>query len=132
MPEENINVVRASAELWNRGKVDELMATFADDAEFESAPGFIDGGPLKGHAEIRGFFERLHDSWRPGDTVALGELREAGDKVMFSFRWRAIGDVSGIETSSEWVAVDTFRDGLCVRMQIFSDLDEARAAAGLS
>jgi ketosteroid isomerase-like protein len=44
MPEENINVVRASAELWNRGKVDELMATFADDAEFEPAPGFIDGG----------------------------------------------------------------------------------------
>jgi len=72
MPEENINVVRASAELWNRGKVDELMATFADDAEFEPAPGFIDGGPLKGRAEIRGFFERLHDSSRPGGTVALG------------------------------------------------------------
>ena len=44
MSEENVNVVRASVELWNRGKVDELIATFSDVAEFEPAPGFIDGG----------------------------------------------------------------------------------------
>jgi hypothetical protein len=51
---------------------------------------------------------------------------------MFSFRWRAIGDVSGIETSSEWIAVDTFRDGVIVRMQLFSDPDDALDAVGLS
>ena len=107
-----------------------MLETFSDNAEFQPAPGFIEGEALKGREEIRAFFERLHDSWRPGDTVALGDLREVGDKVMFSFRWRATGDVSGIETSSEWIAVDTFRDGLCVGMQIFSDLDDARAAAG--
>jgi ketosteroid isomerase-like protein len=130
MSEENVNLVRLSVELWNRGKVEELVETFSEDAEFEPAPGFVEAENVKGRDEIRRFFDRLHDSWRPGDTVALGELREIGDSVMFSFRWRAIGDVSGIETSSEWIAVDTFRDGRCVRMQIFSDVDDARAAAG--
>jgi hypothetical protein len=62
----------------------------------------------------------------------LGEVREAGDKVMFSFRWRATGKVSGIETTSEWIAVDTLRDGVVVRMQIFSERDQALEAAGLS
>src|SRR4026208_7322 len=98
MSEENVNIVRRSVELWNRGKLEALVETFSDDAEFHPAPGFIEGENVNGREEILAFFERLHDSWRPGDTVALGELREFGDKVMFWFRWRATGDVSGIET----------------------------------
>ena len=73
------------------------------------------------------------ESVRPATTtVTLGEFREADDKVMFSFRWRAIGDVSGIETSSEWIAVDTFCAEVIVRMQIFSDSVDALDAVGLS
>jgi ketosteroid isomerase-like protein len=132
MSQENVEVVRRSVDLWNSGDVEALVAAFSDDAELEPAPGFVEGGKLVGRNGLRHFFERLHEAWRPGDTVTLGEFREAGDKVMFSFRWQAIGDVSGIETSSEWIAVDTFRDGVVVRMQIFSDRDEALEAVGLS
>ena len=132
MSRENVELVRRSVDLWNSGDVDALVATFSDDAELQPAPGFIEGGTLVGHDGIRHFFERLHEAWKPGDTVTLGEFREAGDKLMFSFRWRAIGDVSGIETSSEWIAVDTFRDGVIVRMQIFTDRNDALDAAGLS
>lgn len=123
--------MRRAVALWNSGDLDALVATFSDDARLEPAPGFIEGGQLVGHDGIRHFFERLHEAWQPGDTVTLGDLHEAGEKVMFSFRWRAIGDASGIETSSEWIAVDTFRDGVVVRMQIFADRDEALEAAGL-
>ena len=125
-------MVRRSIDLWNSGDVEALVAIFSDDAELEPAPEFIEGEKLVGRDEIRHFFERLHEGWKRGDTVSLGEIREADDKVMFSFRWRAIGNVSGIETSSEWIAVDTFRDGFVVRMQIFSDRAEALEAAGLS
>jgi ketosteroid isomerase-like protein len=131
MSQASVEIVRRSVDLWNSGDVGALVAIFSDDAELEPAPGFIEGGMLLGHEGIRHFFERLHEAWKPGDTVTLGEVREAGDKVMLSFRWRAIGDVSGIETTSEWIAVDTFRDGLIVRMQIFSDRSEALAAVGL-
>jgi ketosteroid isomerase-like protein len=129
---ENADIVRRSIDLWNSGDVGALVASFTDDAELQPAPGFVEGETLLGHEGIRHFFERLHEAWRPGDTVTLGEVREAGDKLMFSFRWRAIGDVSGIETMSEWIAVDTFRDGLIARMQIFSDRAEALEAAGIS
>jgi ketosteroid isomerase-like protein len=132
MSRENTELVRGSIDLWNRGDVGGLVATFSDDAELEPAPGFIEGGKMTGRDRIQRFFERLHEVWKPGDAVALGELREVGDIVMFSFRWRAIGDLSGIETSSEWIAVDTFRDGLVVRMQIFSERAEALDAAGLT
>jgi ketosteroid isomerase-like protein len=130
--QENVDIVRHSMDLWNSGDVEALVAAFTDDAELQPAPGFIEGGRLLGHEGLRHFFEQLHEAWKPGDSVTLGEIREAGDKVMFSFRWRAIGDVSGIETTSEWIAVDTFRDGLIARMQIFSDRAEALEAVGIS
>jgi ketosteroid isomerase-like protein len=130
--QENVDIVRRCVDLWNSDDVGALVATFTDDAELQPAPGFVEGEMLFGHEGIRHFFERLHEAWKPGDTVTLGEVREAGDKVMFSFRWRAIGDVSGIETTSEWMAVDTFRDGLIARMEIFSDRAEALEAVGIS
>ena len=98
MSKDNIELVRRSVDLWNAGDVVALAATFCDDAELEPAPGFIEGGTLRGRDGIRRFFERLHEAWKPGDQVALGEFREVGEKVMFSFRWRAIGEASGIET----------------------------------
>jgi ketosteroid isomerase-like protein len=132
MSKENVDLVRRAIELWNRGDVEALVATFSNDAELEPAAGFIEGGKMQGRDRIRSFFVRLHEGWKPGDSVAMEDFRDAGDRVMFSFRWRATGDVSGIETSSEWIAVDTFRDGLVVRMQIFADRAEALTAAGLS
>jgi ketosteroid isomerase-like protein len=130
--QENVDVVRRSVDHWNSGDVGALVATFTDDAELRPAPGFVEGEVLFGHEGIRHFFERLHEAWKPGDTVTLGDVRETGNKVIFSFRWRAIGDVSGIETTSEWIAVDTFRDGLIARMEIFSDRAEALEAMGIS
>jgi ketosteroid isomerase-like protein len=78
--QENVDIVRRSMDLWNSGDVGALVATFTDDAELQPAPGFIWGGRLLGHEGIRHFFERLHEAWKPGDTVTLGEVREAGDK----------------------------------------------------
>jgi hypothetical protein len=51
--------------------------------------------------------------------------------VLTSFEWRGIGDVSGLETSSEWVSVNTLRGRQIVRLQIFGDRDAAISAAGL-
>jgi ketosteroid isomerase-like protein len=64
-------------------------------------------------------------------VVEIREIEEAGDKVLTSFTWRAIGDASGIEVSSEWFSVTTIRGGQIVRLRFFSDRDAAINAAGL-
>lgn len=79
-PQPNVDIVRRSVDLWNSGDVGALVATFTDDAELQPASGFVEGEMLLRHEGIRHFFERLHEAWKPGDTVTLGEFREAGDK----------------------------------------------------
>ena len=45
---------------------------------------------------------------------------------------QAFSPDGGTTWETNWIAVDTFRDGFVVRMQIFSDRAEALEAAGLS
>jgi ketosteroid isomerase-like protein len=127
---ENIELVRRGVDAFNGGVslIDEL---WADDAELWPAPGFPEGGPFKGRDEIRRFFDGLREGWRPGTAAVLREFEEAGDNLLVSFEWRAVGEASGVETSSDWMAVYTFRGGRIVRLEFFADRDAAIKAAGL-
>jgi ketosteroid isomerase-like protein len=127
---ENIELLRRALEAFNEGVslIDEL---YTEDAEVWPAPGFPEGGPFKGHDEIRRFFDGLREGWQPGMAAVAREFEEAGDTVLMSFEWRAIGEASGVETSSDWIAMNTFRDGRIARLQYFSDRDAALEAAGL-
>jgi ketosteroid isomerase-like protein len=127
---ENVELVRRGIERFNAG-VTLIDDVFAADAELWPAVGFPEGGPFKGHDEIRRFFEGLREGWKPGTAVFPREFEEAGDKVLVSAEWRAIGEASGVETSSDWMALYTFRDGRIVRLQFFADRDAAIEAAGM-
>jgi ketosteroid isomerase-like protein len=126
---ENIELVRRANESFNTD--DDLYGVlFAEDAEVWPAPGFPEAGPFQGRDQIRGFFDGLREGWK-GTSVVVRELEEVGDKVLASLQWRATGDASGVETSSDWMAVYTVRGGQFVRVQFFSDRDAAIDAAGL-
>ena len=132
MSRENVALVQRSIELWNRGDVDVYMALFADDAEFVTDPQFLEGGTHKGREAIAVFLRGLHEGWAPGDSVVPTDIRDAGDKVFLSWDWQATGSASGLETSSHWNGVITFRGGEAIRFEIFADRAGALAAAGLA
>jgi ketosteroid isomerase-like protein len=126
-----VALMQRQTELWNSGDIDEFMALFADDAEVLPAPEFIEGGVKRGSEEIRGFYAGLRQAWED-TTVIDRDLRALGDQVIQAFEWRATGEASGIETSSEWVSVITFRAGRIARVQFFSDPADAIEAAGVT
>jgi hypothetical protein len=107
VPSANVEPVRRALDLFNAG-VSTLPEFWAEDAELWPAPGFPEGGVCRGRGEIERFFNRSREGLRD-TTVVLGETEVAGDKVFLSFQWRATGESSGAETSSEWFAVYTFR-----------------------
>jgi ketosteroid isomerase-like protein len=84
---------------------------------------------VRGHEQISRFFDGLREGWQPGMAVMVEEVEKVGEKVLVSFTWRAVGETSGIETSSDWLGVYTFRGGKVLRLEYFSDREAALEAA---
>ena len=123
--------MRRSLDRFNADDLDGFLADIADDAEVWPAPSFPEGGPYRGRDKIRSFYAGLRDGLKTGTTVTPREIEAAADKVFVSFEWRAIGESSGLEASSNWYLVTSYRDGRAVRVEFFTDRDLARRAAGL-
>ena len=84
----------------------------------------------RGHRGMEAFFRLATDVW---DTVAAEPeaiLEIPGDRILVLDRWHFRGR-GGIEINDELANAYTFRDGLIVRIEGYTDRAEARAAAGL-
>jgi len=132
MSEENVEIVRRFFAAFTAGDMDAFMALFADDAVVETDPSFPEGGTLVGPEAIRRFHEGLREGWRGGGEVVAKDVRTARDRVFASFDWTAIGEASGIQTSSQWYLVFWLSDGKIARFRYFRSRAEALEAAGLS
>jgi len=132
MSQENVELVRRFFAAFTAGDMDAFMALFADDPVVQTDPSFPEGGTLVGSEAIRRFHEGLHEGWRGGGEVVAKDVRTAGDRVFASVDWTAIGEASGIETSSRWYLVFWLPDGKIARFRYFRGRAEALEAAGLS
>jgi ketosteroid isomerase-like protein len=122
-----IERVQRTFDTFNAG-ISTLPEFWAEDAEVWPAPEFPGGGPFRGREQIQHFFNGLLEGWEPDTRAVPREFEEAGDKVLISFEWRATGEASGLETSSEWMAVYTIRRDKIVRLEFFTSRDAALTA----
>jgi ketosteroid isomerase-like protein len=78
--------------------------------------------------------EFFHEWIEPWDDLEIDwELETAGpDAALAIIDMRGRGRGSGVPTEMRFFQLWTFRDGRAIRMEMFSDLDEARRAAGLA
>jgi ketosteroid isomerase-like protein len=67
------------------------------------------------------------ESW----SVDVEDVFDADDQVVTFVRQHAKSKQGGPEVEMRFAQVWTFRDGLVARMELYLDLDEALAAAGL-
>ena len=68
------------------------------------------------------------DDWE----LVVEDLRDAGDKVVALMHQRGRSKESGVPIEMSFAMVWTIRDGKQARMEMYSDRDEALAAAGLA
>jgi ketosteroid isomerase-like protein len=64
--------------------------------------------------------------------VQAAELIEAGDSVFVAQRQVQVGRLSGLRVEEQTAAVWTFDGDRVVRLQLFHEPADARAAAGLT
>jgi ketosteroid isomerase-like protein len=134
MSEENVELVRAFVDAYNRGEFDAVFELCTHDVEgYPDASVFPEPRPRIGQAEVKAFLEEIGNAWAEPPEYALTEIVAVGDaRVLARADWRGRGTASAIESSSEWSTVWTIRDRRIARIAWFSDHNEAREASGLS
>ena len=91
-----------------------------------------DAGDYRGH---EGFRKWIVDDWASAWeswAVEYDDPVDAGDTVVSAFTLTARGKGSGIETTRRNATVNTVEDGRMTRIEYYSTVEEARAAAGLA
>src|SRR3954454_17776935 len=133
MSQENVELVRAFVDAYNRGEFDAALELCTPDVEgYPDASVFLEPEPRVGPAAVKAFLEELGSAWAEPPCYVIAEVVEVGDAcVLVLGDWRGRGAASAIESSSEWIIVWTMRDGQIARIAWFSDHNEALEAVGL-
>jgi ketosteroid isomerase-like protein len=117
----------------NRGDLDAALEAMDADIEFRSSGAFLDDGETyHGRGGVRRFYEMVAEVIDEL-TYEVVEMSELGDgRVFVRLRFRGRGKESGIPVDLEGAHVWTLRDYKAIRLDAYSDLEKARAAAGLT
>jgi ketosteroid isomerase-like protein len=129
MPEEptrsdlTVLVQRANA----AGDFDAAMDLYAPDAVWDMSEGGM--GVIEGREEIRAFFEEWLGAYEEHEQE-IEEIQDLGNGVAFAVflqRGRPAGSTGWVEFRDARVLL--WVDGLVERVNLFLDIDRARAAA---
>jgi len=130
MSEENLEIVRAAVDAFNRGDADAVFKDVNPDFEFDQTRAVgMDRGVFN-FEQSRRLLATFTATW---ETVTIGadELIDAGEDVVMPFTNVAQGR-DGIEVQARGIWVWTIRTGSIVRVCLYQDREEALEAGGLA
>ena len=133
MSRENVEMIRAAVEAWNRGAWDEALKDAAPGFELDNSSNRGEWrGAHMGVDAVKRMWAALLEPWE-SMQIEVGEFIEADEGVVVRrLKARFVGrdsiEVPG-PVRSGWVW--TIRDGKLARLAVYNDLDEALEAAGL-
>jgi ketosteroid isomerase-like protein len=130
MSQENVEIVRAAMEAFNRRDGEAFGALLAKDAEIVPVRVAVDGTVYRGPDAAAQYCAAVDESWE-NLRWEVEEIRDGGDWVLAVGRIRGRGRGSGaaIDNRAGWVA--RFREGLITSFRTCADRAEALKAVGL-
>lgn len=130
MSQKNIKTVQRLLDAFNARDLDRFSDQTTSDFRWSPSMVAIEGEVFVGRAGIETYFDRMIDGW---DTFRVedGDLRDLGDRVLWSGRLDGRGRISGVLVSAPLDILYELRDGKVTQMRSFLDHAEALKAAGL-
>jgi ketosteroid isomerase-like protein len=111
---------------WSRG---DFSRGDMFDPEMETET-FGMGEPMRADT-YDGFVEAMRDwlrAWERPLKVEAEEFVTSGDRILALIHWSGRGKGSGVPLEARGAHLWTFREGRAVRIEVYRDRDEARAA----
>jgi ketosteroid isomerase-like protein len=130
MSQENVEIVRASFEIWNAADMDAFRELYDPDIAMRSAEGWPEPGPYFGREAVMREFDQLRETWDADALEPISDFLPVGDRVAVRFVWRGAG--YGPEANLELTGLYTVRKGRILSLDFFWDHAEALEALGLS
>lgn len=128
MSQENVDKTRAFIDAYNRRDFAAAVEWFAPDVEWV-LPAMQAFDSRCGPDQVIQFWEGLDETMSELQLVPQ-EYVDAGDRVAVRLRHRGKGKGSGAEIDTElYHQVSTFRAGAAVRIEYFSEWEQALQAA---
>ena len=130
MSRENVEIVRAAVDAWNRGDWDATLKDGAPSFEFDFSRSVGPTQGVYGLGQMRDFWDELVEIW---ESVRLepDEFIEVGEHVVMPNTLHAMGR-NGIEVQASATWVWTIRDGRVEHVCFYQERPEALEAVGLS
>ena len=130
MSQENVEIIKAAIDAFNRQDWDAVFKYAAPSAELDFSRA---EGPLSGVFkldQLRPFFEDFAQYWE-SVLVELHESIEAGGHLIAPMTMHARGR-EGVEVAASPTYVCTIRDGTIQRIVMYQEREDALEAVGLS
>jgi uncharacterized protein len=134
MSQENVEVVRRTADAYNRGDIDAALEDVDPEIEWHPLlPGLLgrEATVYRGHEGVRQVVRDLDEAFTELEAEQ-SEVRDLGEQVIAIGHFRGRGRESGAKTETAIVWLVDFRNGKAVRVREYLDPEEALKAAGLS
>ena len=129
MSQENVEIVRAAIDAFNRGDVEAAFKDANPDFQYDQTRAVgMDRGVFN-LDEFRDLLTSFTESWE-SFTIGADELIDAGEDAVMPFTNLARGR-DGIEVQARGIWVWTIRDGSIVRACLYQERHEALEAVGL-
>ena len=130
MSQENVEVVRALLEAFNKGDVGAMLGLATDEVDVRPPSHLLDGIVFRGHAGTRAWMERAAETWREIE-VSAQLLAAAGEHVVMAQDVRSTGHDSGVPVSHRYIYVYTLRGGKIAAAIAYPGEAEALEAVGM-
>jgi ketosteroid isomerase-like protein len=129
MSRENIEIVRAGLDAFNRRDLEGLLEHAAPDFVWDMSRAI---GPQRGVYRLAEFRSWVEDMWATFELhrFEAHEFIEAGEHVVVPVTAHAKGR-DGVEATADTASVYTFRDGAVTRIAMYQGRQEALEAVGL-
>ena len=130
MSQENVDVLRAFLDDFNRGQIPEAFGRTTPDFEMDLSRAHGPYRGVYGVGEYRAIVDEFISNWE-GMRFGADEFILAGEHVVTPFTNRISGR-DGIEVEARGTWLWTMRDGAIAKVCLYQELSEALEAAGLS
>ena len=131
MSEENVEIVRAAYEAFERGDLEAISQLQGAAIEWQTSAEDPDAATHRGREAVRRYFEGYMETF-PGLRAELEECVGVSDRqVLATVRYTGRARASGMDMDWRQWLIYTVQAGLIVRAEEYFDRNQALEAAGL-